>query len=404
MNTTAKGDAYEDKVFLLVKRLIADGTLAVGKHYSVHQKKSYPIDFGSDSFIADVSVEVTNPHCNNEISNVLIFECKDLNRRLDKSDYFELRGKMTNFPYAYKRYIVTSLGFSQPVIDGSKQLGIGLIVWSGQGDEQWVAPRSLNELEQRDLNFSILHGETAASCFPLVYDDNCFLTFGEMLRQHNIPLNPPKLKPPYLPRPKICEIVNELINSHEFISIQTPNNEDKLITLLGTKIVFEELPESQNGKFDATNNVIVMPNWLIAHPTRMRFSLAHELGHAYLHRVKLRQYESFFSPDNPLAFNPPDSEFHFFDVQANDFASYLLMPDHAFRNAISLLFKQHRLNRIPFIIDNQKGKFPIYYSMVDSLAYHFQVSKEHVKSRLLKDKFVEITHQPNRIGNIIRGY
>ena len=39
MNTTAKGDAYENKVLLLVKRLIDDGTLAIVKQYSVHQKQ-----------------------------------------------------------------------------------------------------------------------------------------------------------------------------------------------------------------------------------------------------------------------------------------------------------------------------------------------------------------------------
>ena len=67
------------------------------------------------------------------------------------------------------------------------------------------------------------------------------------------------------------------------------------------------------------------------------------------------------------------------------------MPDAEFKHAVSLLFKQYRLH-VPFIIDNQKGKFPIYYSIVDSLANHFDVSNEHVKSRLKKDKFVEITY------------
>lgn len=47
MSTTDQGDAYENKVFRLVKKLIADGTVAVGKHYSLHQKKAYPIDASS---------------------------------------------------------------------------------------------------------------------------------------------------------------------------------------------------------------------------------------------------------------------------------------------------------------------------------------------------------------------
>lgn len=43
MSTTAQGDTYENKVLQLVKRLIADETIAVGKHYSVHQKNHIPL-------------------------------------------------------------------------------------------------------------------------------------------------------------------------------------------------------------------------------------------------------------------------------------------------------------------------------------------------------------------------
>lgn len=404
MNTTEKGDNYENKVFQLVNRLIADGTLPVGKKFSVYQKKSYSFDFGTDSFIADVSVEISNPRCNEEISTVIIFECKDLGRKLDKSDYLEWRARLINFPYGCKVYFVTPKGYPQPVIDGSRQLGIGLIVWSGKGDEQWIAPRSLNELEQRDIQFSVLRGDSPASCFPLVFDDNCFYTFGEVLRRHDIQLNIPRLKAPFLPREKVCEIVNQLLGLRDFYSIMAEKNEDKLISFLDVKILFEELPQSNNGRYDATRNYIIMPNWLIQEPHRLRFSLAHELGHAYLHREQLRQYESFFSLNERQTINPPESEFKWFDVQANDFASYLLLPDAQFKQAVFAAFKQIGIHRFPFIIDNQKGKFPIYYKVVDSLSFLFNVSKEHIKSRLNKDKFVEITYQPNRIGNILRGY
>ena len=404
MNTTAKGDAYENKVLLLVKRLIDDGTLAIGKQYSVHQKQSYPIDFGTDSFIADISIEVRNPHFNNEISNLIIFECKDLGTKLDKSDFEEWRGRLKNLPFGGKLYFVTRTGFSQPVIDKARNSGIGLIVWSGEGEENWIATRPLNELEQQNFNFNLLHGENRASFFPLVYENGYFQTMGEMLRENNIPIKTPTLKPPFLQRERIKAIVNSLLNTKDFYTIKTSRNEDKLISYLDVKIDFQELPQTHKGMYNATNNCIILPNWLITEPHRLRFSLAHELAHAYLHREKLKQYESFFMVNDPLAYNPPETEFHWFDVQANDFASYLLMPDAAFKQAVAMLFLQHGLHNFPFVIDNQNGKFRIYYSMVDSLAAHFDVSNEHVKSRLLKDELVKITRQPNRIGNILRGY
>lgn len=404
MSTTDQGDAYENKVFRLVKKLIADGTVAVGKHYSIHQKKAYPIDFGTDQFIADISIEVRNSHFNNAISNLIIFECKDLGRKLDKSDFEEWRGKMQNLPFGKKLYIVTSIGFPQPVIDKALNTGVGLIVWNGYGEEKWMAPRTLNEVEQRDYQFNILRGNLNAPSYPLIFENGCFYTMGEILRYNGLPINAPTLKPSYLPRTEINKIVNKLLASPDFYSIKTDKNEDKLLTFLNVKIEFQELPTTHNGKYDAIRNSIILPNWLISQPHRLRFSLAHELAHAYLHREKLRQYESFFATADSARYIPSEAEFHWFDVQANDFASYLLMPDAEFRQAISILFKQHRLHLVPFVIDNQKGKFPIYYSMVDSIANHFDVSKEHVKSRLKKDGFVEIIQQPNRIGNILRGY
>ena len=404
MSTTDQGDAYENKVFRLVKKLIADGTVAVGKHYSLHQKKAYPIDFGTDQFIADISIEVRNAHFNDAISNLIIFECKDLGRKLDKSDFEEWRGKMQNLPFGKKLYIVTSIGFPQPVIDKALNTGVGLIVWNGYGEEKWMAPRTLNEVEQRDYQFNVLRGNLNAPSYPLIFEKGCFYTMGETLRYNGLPINAPTLKPSYLPRTEINKIINELLASSDFYSIKTDKNEDKLLTFLNVKIEFQELPTTHNGKYDAIRHCIILPNWLISQPHRLRFSLAHELAHAYLHREKLRQYESFFATADSATYIPSETEFHWFDVQANDFASYLLMPDAEFRQAISILFKQYRLHRIPFVIDNQKGKFPIYYSMVDSIANHFDVSKEHVKSRLKKDGFVEIIQQPNRIGNILRGY
>lgn len=63
-------------------KLVYEGTLAM----AVHHKQSYPIDFGL-IFVADISIEVRKHHLNNEISSLIIFECKDLGTKSYKSDF-----------------------------------------------------------------------------------------------------------------------------------------------------------------------------------------------------------------------------------------------------------------------------------------------------------------------------
>lgn len=60
---------------------------------------------------------------------------------------------------------------------------------------------------------------------------------------------------------------------------------------------------------------------------RLRFSFAHEIGHFFLHK----DIYSTFSIDDPSAWkdfmlNIPDSEYGFFEYQANEFAGRTLVP------------------------------------------------------------------------------
>lgn len=60
---------------------------------------------------------------------------------------------------------------------------------------------------------------------------------------------------------------------------------------------------------------------------RLRFSLAHEMGHFILHKAiysffKISDYQDFYNFLDLI----PDDQYGFLEVQANKFASYLLLP------------------------------------------------------------------------------
>jgi Zn-dependent peptidase ImmA (M78 family) len=75
---------------------------------------------------------------------------------------------------------------------------------------------------------------------------------------------------------------------------------------------------------------------------RMRFSFAHELGHFFLHKdfYNMIVFESAEEWENILL-SLPDTEYGFFEYQANEFAGRLLVPRedlvHEIENALKLL-------------------------------------------------------------------
>ena len=74
--------------------------------------------------------------------------------------------------------------------------------------------------------------------------------------------------------------------------------------------------------------------WIIGvnpkhHKNRQRFTIAHELGHFFLHTGYLNKVEIH---SDTLLFR--NGEINLKEIEANDFASKLLMPENEFRNQV----------------------------------------------------------------------
>ena len=78
---------------------------------------------------------------------------------------------------------------------------------------------------------------------------------------------------------------------------------------------------------------------------RMRFSFAHELGHFFLHKdfYAMIVFESA-EEWKDILLSLPDTEYRFFEYQANEFAGRLLVPREALVNEIENALKLLELN------------------------------------------------------------
>lgn len=111
MSTTSKGDRFELKTQKLLTQVLRNGRFElklegesefwiVPKDSDVFNKKKYKYVYGSNVII-DVSIE--SP-VESEVPNLVIVECKDLSRKVDKGDMGEFCLKVQDLN-AKKRYI-----------------------------------------------------------------------------------------------------------------------------------------------------------------------------------------------------------------------------------------------------------------------------------------------------------
>ena len=126
MNTTAKGNKFEDEIYQIFKGLLEDEKLPVNRKQSVIKKKEkYYSEARKKHIITDISIETTM-----EISssyNILtIIECKDCNRPTSVDDVEEFYTKISQLK-AQKGIVISRHGFQQGAIQVAEHYHIGLI-------------------------------------------------------------------------------------------------------------------------------------------------------------------------------------------------------------------------------------------------------------------------------------
>jgi Zn-dependent peptidase ImmA (M78 family) len=101
---------------------------------------------------------------------------------------------------------------------------------------------------------------------------------------------------------------------------------------LGASVIFEDLDDDVSGLLLRENNIASIVVNRQHHPNRQRFTLAHECGHLYLHAHKGDRLWL----DKTLFFRDSSSSSGdlFAEIQANQFAAGLLMPEELILSAL----------------------------------------------------------------------
>ncbi len=403
MNTTRIGTDFENRVFRLFSSLLEKDELpfASKKYSKIYQHKKYQCCRSSRKIDFDITIETYNPNAKNEEWSLLVVvECKCLTRVLDISDLDEFEKKINNVSeYGIKGIMVTTKGFPFNAIEQAKIGHIALMVLSEE-KYNWIVSRDTNNQKHQ---MQILCGNEKPGLVPILYTDCQFVSLCDYLESIGVVISDRNvINIPWMENDEIKDKANKLYRECDICS------DDIAGTILAKKfpdfrIVSADYPSGILGSLSFANKIITISNGILLDVHRRNFTLAHELGHLYLHRTFLEKYmDELIDYEEEFVAKLPDKLIKRMEYQANLFASFLLIPQNALIHEVDNLYRQYSITKGYLYLDSQMCNIQMVSIILGLLSSKFYVSKEVVKIRLQNEKLlIEDNYSPRRIDSFL---
>lgn len=400
MNTTAKGTEFEKKVYqYFSSKLVSDElNFAPQKHSKIFFHKKYHTKDTCRTIDFDITIESYNPlKPESEWSSLAVIECKNYKRNVDIGDFDEFRSKIKDISETgIKGIFVTTKGFSQSTIEKARKEHIALIVLS-ETNAEWIVGRDTNINPEQLM--PILLGEKANGINPLVYDDGLFLNLYDFLKGIDVVIDETQfLEIPYYKSDEIQKIASDLYLECNVISNDIAG-EILSKKFIDFRITFENLPENVLGLLSIQNKIITLSETIKTDTNRLHFTLAHEIGHLVLHIPLIEnKINEICEYNEQYQLKIGSKTLKRMEVQANQFASFLLLPQRQFMIAFNKLLNDVNIRKGRLYLDHQPCNIRDVNYVLGSLSHIFSVSKKVIEIRLKKEGLLE--ESENRVKRI----
>lgn len=407
MNTTKIGSDFEDKVYNYVESLLdMEAFMGVTKKYSkIFKHKKYKC-VGTDRKIDfDITIETYNSEKKDgEWSSLIVLECKKYSQKVDIADLDEFTTKMKKISESgIKGVMITTKGYSRTGIEQARKDHIALAVFSDL-EMDWLVTR--NTQMQSEYFMETLLGQTLPGCNPLLYDEGTFTNIIDFFKESGVAISEKNIVfIPFYKDDTIKQKANELYKKCTF---ETNDIVGEILAKLypDVRIRFEELRSGILGAFSFDERVITLSNTIINDEHRRNFTMAHEIGHLCLHEPYLRNHARKFVDYNMDKIKLlQDDILKTMEQQANKFASFLLIPQERLVIEVKKLFVSMNNRTGRFYLDNQVCNINEVQRALKSLSQTFNVSKEAMKIRLIKEGLLIDEYKgPQRMIHILGKY
>lgn len=381
--TIQKGDQYEEEVASYIRQIYSSNN-----RVTIHCKKKYPQRYPDHTHLEiDISIEEkVYDDRDSEYDKLTIIECKDHKSRISRGVIDHLVGRKRDLR-ANEAICFSTHGFQRGAIDLARVEGIKLVVlekgdvtatWLNRKSRPMISSAHFGNILRRLGIPPHIHIKESPE---VIYGDIDFLALLDRLHPidgiSSVPYLPSEdiekkalsvLPENYMDRRIDTNLISSLIEQHGYRVIKDPTLNDS--ELLGTC-------HFQN------KEVRVSPQ---ENDGRLAFTLAHELGHILLHSDLFRDNQ-IHVVDDPQE-NHSISNANVFiqsqrlEVQANMFASFLLMPSDLMWYLWAAFKKEQRIGKPNLYLDSQQVNQDLFSAITRKANTVTTVSKEALKYRL----------------------
>ncbi|URD70655.1 ImmA/IrrE family metallo-endopeptidase [Leptospira borgpetersenii] len=413
MNTTKKGDDFEEYSYRLIKNALEDKKLGIIPDQArLFKKKKYPFnDKRKGGAEIDLSIEIWLPGAEN-YSFLYLIECKNYKSRIPINDIREFAGVISE-------------------ISGVNVKGVFIVnndLQEGAYELIKAKKMMLIQTDQEKTNYEIKLYRVGRSKRLLIDDEllQSFLNLESRLEMKidyvllNLFSEKKKevINVKHLSAKRIEWIANQFLNkfnnsilkNYECLNLYLNNFLSFVQDEFNLKIEFKnELNADKNGNpilayLNVEKNTIFIDESLRI-SSKFLFVLAHEIGHLIIHkdlRFNQDDYEDFQESKYNTVSNRYDLENpkNWIEWQANQFASCVLLPKDSLIVRIIYVQRTLSINRNVGTVfcDDQDINIEDYEKILESLSKYFGVSKVILEIRLKQLGLLDDRRTKKRVG------
>ncbi len=384
---------------------------------NIYKKKKYYSNEREGYIEFDVVIELLREGTK-EPNLIVIFECKNYSGSIPEEKVREFSDKLSEIAKHKAKGILV---VNSKLQYGAKKLlekrGMGLAKYSKYGIEIILERKNNFWLGTKFIEKQIFGKNNCAKSlkFSAYYDGKFLSSIRELLQWidecPNIKSKQEKTTQknliPFLSYEKIEKQAMELLNNVNYTGKMV--NLEEICSYLSINLNFID----EKHKDEQENEILGIANfqrkdiniYLHENKNRERFTIAHEIGHFFLNHCKLLHSDFVIERDLLNIHDKQDnSKYERLEVQANIFASCLLLPKNYFIGKIYEIKEQLNIKNKGFgeiYVDNQRCNLTDYHELLSCLSQYFGVSKQAIEIKLKKLNLLNDARKNTKYNNYV---